>query len=82
MKIKVLDSAVEDLYDARRFYERQGEGLGVYFFPFFRSGDRLSPACGAWRVRHAIKETAAETVVAEDSRGNEVVARDGGRAAQ
>ncbi len=31
MKIKILSSAVEDLAGARRFYEKQGEGLGAYF---------------------------------------------------
>ena len=32
MKIKLLRSAVEDLYRGRLFYEKQGEGLGDYFF--------------------------------------------------
>lgn len=32
MKIRLLSSAVEDLYEGRLFYERQGEGLGEYFF--------------------------------------------------
>ena len=32
MKIKVLFSAIEDLYEGRLFYEKQGEGLGEYFF--------------------------------------------------
>jgi hypothetical protein len=32
MKIKVLSSAIEDLYEGRLFYEKQGEGLGDYFF--------------------------------------------------
>jgi len=32
MKIKILLSAVEDLHDARLFYEVQGEGIGDYFF--------------------------------------------------
>ena len=31
MKIRVLDSALEDLDLGRRFYERQREGLGAYF---------------------------------------------------
>jgi len=31
MKIKVLSSAIEDLYEGRLFYEKQGEGLGEYF---------------------------------------------------
>ena len=32
MRIKVLSSALEDLYEGRSFYERQGEELGEYFF--------------------------------------------------
>jgi plasmid stabilization system protein ParE len=31
MKIRVLPSALRDLARGRRFYERQGEGLGGYF---------------------------------------------------
>jgi hypothetical protein len=32
MRIKILASAMEDLYTGRLFYEKQGEGLGEYFF--------------------------------------------------
>jgi len=32
VKIKLLSSAMEDLYEGRLFYEKQGEGLGEYFF--------------------------------------------------
>jgi plasmid stabilization system protein ParE len=32
MKIKLLSSAMEDLYEGRLFYDRQGEELGEYFF--------------------------------------------------
>ncbi len=32
MKIKLLSSAIEDLYEGRLFYENQREGLGEYFF--------------------------------------------------
>ncbi len=32
MRIKLLSSALEDLYEGRLFYEKQGEGLGEYFF--------------------------------------------------
>jgi plasmid stabilization system protein ParE len=31
MRIRILDSALEDLDRGRRFYERQGVGLGEYF---------------------------------------------------
>jgi hypothetical protein len=32
MKIKLLSSALEDLNEGRLFYEKQGEGVGEYFF--------------------------------------------------
>lgn len=32
MRITILQSAVEDLYAGRVFYEKQGEGVGAYFF--------------------------------------------------
>lgn len=32
MIIKLLSAALEDLSDDRLFYEKQGEGLGEYFF--------------------------------------------------
>ncbi|MFC1499166.1 type II toxin-antitoxin system RelE/ParE family toxin [Verrucomicrobiota bacterium] len=32
MSIKILPSATEDLYAGRLFYDKQGEGLGEYFF--------------------------------------------------
>ncbi|MDR4493260.1 MAG: type II toxin-antitoxin system RelE/ParE family toxin [Nitrospirales bacterium] len=32
MKIKILSSALDDLHKGRLFYERQGEGVGEYFF--------------------------------------------------
>ncbi len=31
MRIRILDSALEDLDRGRKFYDRQGEGLGGYF---------------------------------------------------
>lgn len=31
MIVRILDSALEDLDRGRRFYERQGEGLGACF---------------------------------------------------
>lgn len=31
MKVRILESALQDLNAGREFYERQGEGLGVYF---------------------------------------------------
>jgi hypothetical protein len=32
MKIRILDSALEDLQTGRQFYENQVEGVGEYFF--------------------------------------------------
>ncbi len=31
MILRILDSAIEDLDQGRRFYDRQQKGLGVYF---------------------------------------------------
>jgi hypothetical protein len=31
MRLRILDSALEDLDRGTLFYERQGEGLGAYF---------------------------------------------------
>ncbi|MCC7203043.1 MAG: type II toxin-antitoxin system RelE/ParE family toxin [Nitrospirae bacterium] len=31
MKIKILSSAIQDLIDGYRFYEKQSEGVGAYF---------------------------------------------------
>lgn len=31
MRLRILNSALEDLDRGRLFYERQGEGLGAYF---------------------------------------------------
>jgi plasmid stabilization system protein ParE len=32
MKVRILTSAFNDLADGREFYDKQGEGLGDYFF--------------------------------------------------
>ncbi len=32
MKIKILSSALKDLHRGRTFYDKQGEGVGDYFF--------------------------------------------------
>ncbi len=34
MKIRLLSPALDDLYEGRLFYEKQGEGLGEYFSLF------------------------------------------------
>ena len=47
MRLRILDSALEDLDRARLFYERQGEGLGAYFLDSLFGGDRFPGAL--WR---------------------------------
>lgn len=32
MKVRILRSALNDLASGRKFYNKQGEGLGEYFF--------------------------------------------------
>ena len=32
MKITILSSALKDLHRGRKFYDKQGEGVGEYFF--------------------------------------------------
>jgi plasmid stabilization system protein ParE len=32
MKIRILSSAIDDLYEGRKFYEKQRKGIGEYFF--------------------------------------------------
>ena len=32
MKMTILSSALDDMHKGRLFYERQGEGVGEYFF--------------------------------------------------
>ena len=47
MKIKVLPSAIEDLYEGRKFYEKQRGGLGEYFFDsLFSDVDSLTLYAG------------------------------------
>ncbi len=43
MRIKILSSAIDDLYNGWLFYEKQGQGLGDYFFDsLFSDIDSLS----------------------------------------
>jgi hypothetical protein len=53
MRLRILSSALEDLDRGRRFYERQGAGLGVYFLIW---GQRLCPQDQAQRVRNEAEE--------------------------
>ena len=47
MKIKLLSSALDDLTNGRLFYEKQGEGVGEYFFDsLFSDIDSLSLYAG------------------------------------
>jgi plasmid stabilization system protein ParE len=50
MKVRILTSAVDDLAAGREFYERQGEGVGAYFFDsLFSEIDSLSIFGGVHR---------------------------------
>jgi plasmid stabilization system protein ParE len=52
MKIKVLRSAFEDIASGREFYDRQREGIGVYFFDsLFSEIDSLVLHAGIHRVQ-------------------------------
>lgn len=47
MNMRILPSAIEDLYAGRLFYDKQGEGLGEYFFDsLFSDIDSLSLFAG------------------------------------
>ncbi|MEI6825844.1 MAG: hypothetical protein WCK54_09645 [Desulfuromonadales bacterium] len=41
MKIRILDSALQDLRNGYQFYEVQEQGLGNYFLDSFTSGCEL-----------------------------------------
>ena len=52
MKIRILASALDDLYAGRLFYEKQGEGLGEYFFDtLFSDIDSLALHAGIHPIR-------------------------------
>ena len=51
MKVRVLRPALNDLAGGRRFYDRQGKGLGAYFFdPLFADIDSLAAYAGVHRI--------------------------------
>jgi len=51
MKIEILDSARQDLIDGYRFYEKQAEGVGVYFLDtLFADIDSLVISAGIHSV--------------------------------
>ena len=53
MRVRILTSAFNDLAAAREFYERQGEGVGAYFFDsLFSEIDSLSVFGGIHRKVH------------------------------
>ncbi|MDP9292255.1 MAG: type II toxin-antitoxin system RelE/ParE family toxin, partial [Verrucomicrobiota bacterium] len=50
MRIRILESACNDLAEGRRFYERQGKGLGEYFLDsLFSDIDSLALHAGVHR---------------------------------
>ena len=65
MKLKILSSAIDDLYEARLFYERQGEGLGDYFFDsLFSDIDSLTLYGGIHSKFHGYHRMLCEAVTA------------------
>ena len=54
MRIKILNSANQDLIDGYYFYEKQGEGLGVYFLDtLFSDIDSLRIYAGIHSIHFA-----------------------------
>ena len=52
MKIRILQAAIDDISAARRFYDRQGEGLSNYFTDsIFSEVDSLILYCGIHPIR-------------------------------
>lgn len=52
MRIRILRPALEDLATGREFYDRQGEGVGAYFFDsLFAEIDSLVLYAGIHRVQ-------------------------------
>ena len=52
MKVQVLRPALEDIAAGREFYDRQGEGVGAYFFDsVFAEIDSLVLNAGIHRVQ-------------------------------
>ena len=66
MKIKVLSPAMKDLYEGRKFYEKQREGLGEYFFDSLSTTPiSLNKMCDIGRVikipRNSLKRPDEDT---------------------
>ena len=63
MRIKILFSAVEDLHTGRLFYEKQGAGLGEYFFNslFGQDENRKAKTCITQRHEGTKENPRSET---------------------
>ena len=60
MRVRILASALTDLASGRSFYERQGEGLGAYFFDsIFADIDSLALYGGVHRKVYGYHRTLA-----------------------
>ena len=67
MKLKILSSAIDDLYQGRLFYERQGEGVGDYFFDsLFSDIDSLTLYGGIHSKFHGYHRMLCEAVTARN----------------
>lgn len=61
MRVRILCSAIEDLARGRRFYDRQAEGLGDYFFDsLFSDVDSLALFGGIHGMRYGFHRLLAK----------------------
>lgn len=79
MKVRILESARNDLRDGCRFYEQQQEGAGEYFLDvLFSEIDSLVRLAGIHPVRHGFNRMLSEKfpyAVYYRVEGEEVVVR-------
>jgi hypothetical protein len=56
MRVRILTSALDDLAQGREFYEKQGQGVGAYFFDsIFSDIDSLTLYGGVQCERDGIR---------------------------
>lgn len=61
MKVKVLRSAMKDLVNGRKFYDRQQEGVGDYFFDsLFSEVDSLALYAGIHSLHYGFHRLLAK----------------------
>jgi hypothetical protein len=61
LKLRILTSAIEDLAAGRGFYDRQGPGVGEYFFDsLFTEIDSLVLYAGIHPIKHGLHRMLAK----------------------